>query len=238
MGTVGTAATRRPIGQEDPPNSRLASPHRLIASQRLTPLTLLTKMRRVRHRRARPGKDHRVDANRFDDVARVFATGVMRRTILHALTPALLASLPAVTRSKKDKNKNTKRKKSKNNAFGCLNVGQKCRGKNSKCCSGTCQGKKPKKGKNDKSRCVGHDATTCIACTTSTGQVGRCATTTGNAAFCRAFGASICTACKKDGDCQALCGSRAACIPCTNCPEGTGCVGTDKASFSCLALGD
>ena len=46
-----------------------------------------------------------------------------------------------------------KNKKPKNNAFGCLNVGQACNGKNDKCCSGICDGKKPKKGKKDKSKC-------------------------------------------------------------------------------------
>ena len=55
------------------------------------------------------------------------------------------------------------RQKLKRNAFGCVNVGGKCRGKDGNCCSGICDGKKPKKGKKDTSRCAGHDASTCLA---------------------------------------------------------------------------
>jgi hypothetical protein len=133
-----------------------------------------------------------------------------------------------------------KRKKLKLNQFGCINVGKPCRGKDSKCCSGICQGKKPKKGEKDKSRCVGHDEGTCSRglrsvpcggasntfCTNSRGQPGVCETTTGNAAHCNAV--SDCFPCKRDVDCQPICGPKAACIQCgLFCPHtgGTACAG-------------
>ena len=190
--------------------------------------------------------------SRFDALTRSLAVRPTRRGVLKRLAGVLalglLGSLPRVVSSRKGK-----RKKPKKNAFGCLNVGKPCRGKNGKCCSGICQGKRPKKGKKDKSRCVGHDATSCLVgqaevacggtqtvnCITSAGRDGRCETTTGNAAFCRAFGVSGCFACKTDSDCQTHCGPGAACFPCTSCPEGTACSGIDDfAGFPCQGSGD
>ncbi|MGH2617744.1 MAG: hypothetical protein ACRDJC_21155, partial [Thermomicrobiales bacterium] len=54
-----------------------------------------------------------------------------------------------------------KRKKPRPNEFGCLNVGQTCGGRSERCCSSICQGKKPKKGKKDRSRCVAHNVGGC-----------------------------------------------------------------------------
>jgi hypothetical protein len=122
------------------------------------------------------------------------------------------------------------RKKPQLNAFGCLNVGQKCRGNNGLCCSGICQGKKPKQGKKDKSQCVAHDTGECqaeqdsclaeeeIRCGTANG--GACVRTTGKAGFCGG-GSGACIACEKDTDCQTLgFGENAACVVCrSQCPE-------------------
>jgi hypothetical protein len=127
----------------------------------------------------------------------------------------------------------------KRNQFGCVDVGGKCRGNDANCCSGICEGKKPKKGKKDKSRCVAHDAGSCVAgqrpefcgasvggnlsCTTSIGTPGICHTTTGNAGYCG--GKILCTACQRDADCQESCGLLAACLQCDFCGEtgGTAC---------------
>jgi hypothetical protein len=54
------------------------------------------------------------------------------------------ASFPDVLQAK------MKRKKLKHNQFGCVEVGNACRGNCANCCSGICQGKKPKKGRKTK----------------------------------------------------------------------------------------
>jgi hypothetical protein len=135
-------------------------------------------------------------------------------------------------KKKKKKRKNKKNNKPENNAFGCLNVGQHCNGKDSKCCSGICDGKKPKKGKKDKSKCAGHNVGTCqtgfdlcqgVIAPCANG--GACFTTTGNSPFC-AGGSGICTACTRDSDCVAAgFGAFAACVVCTSeCPDTGGTV--------------
>jgi hypothetical protein len=120
--------------------------------------------------------------------------------------------------------------------LGCVNVGGKCRGNDANCCSGICDGKKPKKGKKDRSRCQAHDASTCqpgqspevcgdedVVCTTSGGEKGMCATTTGNAGYC--FNAvQLNGSCTRDTDCQDGVGPSAACIHCLSSGE-THCVG-------------
>jgi hypothetical protein len=183
-----------------------------------------------------------MDQNRFDALTRSWSEAASRRSVLGGILATMGHGvlLPGGAAAKRTKT-HRKRKKPKKNAFGCLNVGQRCRGKNRKCCSGRCQGKKPKKGEKDKSRCVGHDASTClsgqtfpicggggfVSCTSSAGLSGGvCATTTGNAAYCAYV--SDCFPCKKDTDCQAVCGPQAACIACAgSCPEagGTICAG-------------
>jgi hypothetical protein len=177
-----------------------------------------------------------------------------RRGILRALAAGLAAlagsaglrlgdDRVAVARRKKGK-KGKKDKKSKKplqrNGFGCVSIGKACHGKDAACCSGICQGTKPKQGKKDTSRCVGHDESTCspgqneafcggpdnIACTTSIGLAGQCNTTTGEAAYC--VGGGDCFPCSRDADCEAACGPRAACMQCAaGCPQtgGTACVG-------------
>jgi hypothetical protein len=179
-----------------------------------------------------------VDAKRFDTLVRNLAAASTRRAISRLLAGSALgfgiaSRLPDPGGARKGKKKRLRR-----NQFGCVNVGDRCRGNDDNCCSGICQGKKPKQGKQDKSRCVGHDAGigcqagvreegcggTDIDCTTSTGQSGICDTTTGNGPYC-VFGFA-CVSCRKDADCQDLCGSAAACIICPGC-DGfeTACVG-------------
>jgi hypothetical protein len=115
--------------------------------------------------------------------------------------------------------------------------GKACRGKDGNCCSGICQGKNPKRGKKDKSRCVAHDSSTCqagdngeicgglenVSCTTSTGDPGLCHTTTGNAGYCPSF--LQCAVCQRDSDCEEIFGAGAACLLCGGCAEGTICGG-------------
>ena len=140
---------------------------------------------------------------------------------LAGILPAWVGPGPGVMQAKKHKHK--KRNKPQNNAFGCLNVGQHCNGKDDKCCSGICDGKKPKKGKKDKSKCVGHNAgpcqdafDVCEGVALTCGLSGACFKTTGNAPFC-AGGNSECQPCQRDVDCvnQGF-GVGAACVVCNS----------------------
>lgn len=140
---------------------------------------------------------------------------------------ALLLPSPAGARKKS-------RKKLELNSFGCVDVGKPCRGRDVKCCSGICQGKKPKKGEKDRSRCVAHhvlgceaDEDFCAGVIVMCGTNGTCVRTTGKASFCGAGGP--CQACRKDKDCEADHGPGAACTVCPHCDgingsSGTGCV--------------
>jgi hypothetical protein len=164
-----------------------------------------------------------MDADRFDRFARSLATAHTRRRALAATLGGLLTLGALPGEAKKGKGK---KKKSKTNAFGCVDVGKACRGRNGKCCSGICQGKKPKKGKKDRSKCVAHNAGICIAeadtCTVGTDVPCNpsnpscfCTLTTGNAGFCAAFSggpAGHCRVCRKDTDCAAEFGAGAACL--------------------------
>jgi hypothetical protein len=160
-------------------------------------------------------------AIRFDALSRSLGTGASRRSALAGVLGALGGgALPLVTGLAKSK-KSRKKNRPKPNAYGCLNVGQRCNGKNSKCCSGICRGKKPQKGKRDKRRCVAHDTGGCVVserqcgakvptCTTSVNHVGGCLTTTGNGPYCADFITGH--LCSKDADCRAVCGPLAACF--------------------------
>lgn len=179
-----------------------------------------------------------MDATRFDRLTRIFTDASSRRDLLRGLAGA--ASVMAATQfpgsaDTKKKHKK-KRKKPQLNAYGCVDVGQACRGNDANCCSGLCEGNKPKKGKKDQSRCIGHDVGSCTAiqdvCTengaASCGSAAWCYRTTGNAGFCGSL-SSECTVCAKDTDCDAKgFGPGAACVFCTNgCPETnhTVCIG-------------
>lgn len=182
-----------------------------------------------------------MDVVRFDALTRSLGAQTRRRRLLAGVAAALgllTAGLPDRIDGKQRK------KKLKRNAFGCVNVGGTCRGRDKNCCSGICRGKKPKKGEKDKSRCVAHDAQGCeagqiegfcggtnVSCTTSTGDTqGNCDTTTGNAGYCSGQGTcEVDPPCKKDADCVPIFGAGAACVLCNNalCPAGTGCAGLD-----------
>lgn len=162
-----------------------------------------------------------MDVVRFDALTRTLGTGASRRRVLGGVLAALgLGALAPAGGVAKKKN----RKKAKPNAFGCLNVGQKCRGKDAKCCSGICQGKKPKKGKRDTSTCAPHNTGICRQDSCSVGQNVPCnpanerclcVVTTGEANFCANFtvpAEQLCRVCSKDRDCEVAFGPGAACI--------------------------
>jgi hypothetical protein len=175
--------------------------------------------------------------------SRTFGAFPSRRELLRGLAAAgfgyIAARSPEVRGA---------RKRPRRNEYGCLDVGEPCAGRDSRCCSGVCRGKRPRKGKPDASRCVAHDATTCragdhepfcggselVLCTTSTGFAGQCNTTTGNAGYCLA--SSICYPCAKDADCRTVCGAKAACLTCTDCMEtgGTMCGNPDFPGCSAM----
>ena len=187
-----------------------------------------------------------MDGSRFDSLTRALGDNSSRRSVVAALVAAFGLAALFGDRLEAEANRRRKRNRAKPNAFGCLNVGQKCRGKDLKCCSGLCQGKKPKKAEKDTSRCVGHHASTCRAdqqrpecggaedsrCTNATGIPGLCAVTTGNAGYC--LHDVDCYPCRKDTDCEPFCGAGAACIPCAGlCANhgGTACAGIDECVF-------
>lgn len=186
-------------------------------------------------------KEKIVDSDRFDVLTRFLSTAGSRRRALAALGG--LVTFGALSAGAK-RGKKKPKKKLALNAFGCVDVGQPCRGNSTNCCSGICQGKKPKKGKKDRSTCVAHDASTClpgqqivdcgaadVACTTSAGEPGACTTTTGNAPYCAESG--TCFPCTRDADCQAVCGPQAACAPCAAvcaAKGGTACFGPSSSS--------
>ena len=153
---------------------------------------------------------------------------VMLAGLAGILPAGVLPGLPALEAKKKHKKHKKKKNRNKNNkpennAFGCLNVGQHCNGSNDECCSGICDGNKPKKGKKDTSECVAHNAGPCldtfdvcagVAVPCSVGDQGGCLKTTGNAPFC-GVGDTPCTPCNRDADCVSLgFGFGAACIVC------------------------
>lgn len=181
-----------------------------------------------------PRKDRVLDPTHFDRMTRSLTDASTRRSILTRLAGAAFAAvaiqLPSLAKARKKK-----RKKPSVNAFGCLNVGQACGGNDGKCCSGICEGNKPKKGKKDKSRCIAHHTSSCQATddfcegtVTGCGTGGACARTTGQASFCAMIGGpDACTSCRGDWDCEPALGPGAACIVCAaGCPVGqhTACV--------------
>lgn len=170
----------------------------------------------------------------FDWLTRSLAESRSRRGALRGFAAALgLATtlVPAIAETKKHRNK----KKPKKNAFGCLDIGKKCNGKNTKCCSGICKGKRPKKGKKDKSQCVAHNAGPCRddedSCLQGEIQCGTgdtdaiCLRTTGKASFCGLDDGGGCVDCARDTDCEPQFGPGAACVVCDDCQAtgGTAC---------------
>lgn len=163
----------------------------------------------------------------FDELIR--SLNVSRRPLLGgglAVAAGWLSRAHIAARTRK---KRGKRSKLKRNAFGCVNVGGKCRGKDAACCSGICDGKKPKKGRKDTSRCGAHNVDDCPAGADSclAGNIectnGQCYQTTGQASFCGVFGE--CVVCQKDVDCEPDWGPGAACIVCArDCQSAGGTV--------------
>ncbi len=189
-----------------------------------------------------------MDHGRFDRITRAFAAGSSRRSAVKTLGGSAVALLlgqlsfagegegSAATkevdgeRKKKGKKKGNK-EKLKLNAFRCVDVGGKCRGNSANCCSGICQGQKPKKGKKDTSACVAHNTgecqagdDVCLGNNPGCGEGGSCHRTTGNASFCGLGGS--CFDCQKDADCETAFGAGAACVICfIDCGESlTACV--------------
>jgi hypothetical protein len=161
---------------------------------------------------------------RFDTLVRTFDLDTSRRAALGTLGGGLASVLIRCGRDNPAAGRR-RTKKPKHNAFGCVNVGKACNGKNGLCCSGLCQGKKPGKGKKDKSTCVAHNVLGCqpaqdgcLEIGSSCGSSGICYRTTGQASFCGVDGAGACVDCGKDADCERLgFGSGAACVTCTSC---------------------
>jgi hypothetical protein len=168
-----------------------------------------------------------MDDRHFDIFARPLSGASARRGLVRGLAATMLGfatvRIPGAVAGKK------KRKESQPNAFGCLNVGQKCRGNDALCCSGICRGKKPKKGQKDKRTCAAHNTGGCIAEQDSCAleqnvpclSNGGCLVTTGQATFCGELGGGTCIECTKDADCL-LFGPGAACVVCPSaCHQDT-----------------
>lgn len=179
-------------------------------------------------------KDPAVHVAPFDAVIRFLIARSKRRTLLRGLIVAALGIPTSIFPESTGARKRRHHRKNRTNppqlnAFGCLDVGQTCRGLDELCCSGICEGTKPKKGERDKSQCIAHNTGGCSPlqdlCTTDPntlcGATGVCARTTGNAGFCldSTVGQLNCVACKKDADCTAGFGPGAACLVCdVACP--------------------
>jgi hypothetical protein len=184
-------------------------------------------------------------ATRFDDLLRSLINRASRREVLAGVAGAAFGleatRLDLVAKTKK-------RKKLKLNQFGCVNVGDPCRGKDSNCCSGICDGGKPRRGKKDRSRCVGHNVGICTrgqdACAQGpaqatqcglTGSTCFCRRTTGGAGFCSRPVADLCHDCRTDDDCEELgFPSGSACV--VYVQPGCGCPETDNRTcvYPCL----
>lgn len=170
----------------------------------------------------------------FDRLTRLLDVSVPRRGVL-----ALGISAVGLGASHHEARLARKKKKAAPNEFGCLNVGQPCRGKDSSCCSGVCQGKKPKPGKRDNRKCAGHNEGQCSLtrdlCAVSEPVLARCNpnnlesycfVTTGQGAVCGLtadFTNDLnCRACARDSDCTAA-----------GFPPGSACVVMNAGPVSC-----
>jgi hypothetical protein len=181
--------------------------------------------------RSKLAGDHRERSTWFERATRALSGVSTRRALLgrSAVTglATLLAHLSVETEASQAAGelaadrKRRRKKALQRNEFGCVNVGGKCRGKDANCCSGICQGKKPKKGEKDGSRCVAHNAGSCTpernicvvgdnidAACNLPDAFAVCFATTGNAGFCgslAAFNPDLnCRACNTDADCEAF----------------------------------
>jgi hypothetical protein len=173
--------------------------------------------------------------HRFPVIPGSIAVLPSRRDVLRGLAVAELGlgltGLPASLAARKKRKRKDKKPKLQRNLYGCVDVGGKCHGNDGNCCSGICQGKKPRKGQKDKSRCAAHgvdgcqpDEDQCAFVQAPCGDGGICFRTTGNANFCGDF-TGLCVACRTDPDCEAETGPGSACVVCPFCAEsgGTAC---------------
>jgi hypothetical protein len=164
-------------------------------------------------------KEFSLDVREFDSFAQWFVHRLNRRTILGWLRGMVLTAgatgLPTEVVAKQ------RSQPASLNQFGCIDVGQKCRGQCALCCSGVFTGKKPKKGKKDNRTCIAHGAGICtpalnfcvaqnaidslcnLPSTSAT-----CFLTTGNAGFCgeaTGFNPLLnCRLCSTDKDCESF----------------------------------
>lgn len=99
-----------------------------------------------------------MDANRFDDLTRSLTTQPSRRRVVRGIAAAALAqatllgpgsSTEAARKRRRNKNR------IKTNKYGCVDVGEKCYGKDGKCCSGICA------GEGNRSKCAAHNEGGC-----------------------------------------------------------------------------
>src|SRR5687767_7465904 len=120
-----------------------------------------------------------MDQHHFPAWTRSVRSVPSRRDVLRSLAGAglglgtlRLSDVTAAKHTKKGKKKRKRKKKSQPpitpppftlpplvfNQFGCVEVGQPCRGDNTNCCTDICQGSAPAPGQPDTSRCVAHNA--------------------------------------------------------------------------------
>lgn len=167
-----------------------------------------------------------MDAERFDDLTRSLISSPSRRGVLRGLAGAALGQVILLGGARSGAAQTRTEQRFRINKFGCVNVGEKCFGRDSKCCSGICQ------GNGNRSRCVAHNAGGCTTDDSSCprpipcGVEGECYRTTGKAGFCGEGGACDCHPCSKDKDCEKDYGKGAACIVCISKFENS-CVGVN-----------
>ncbi len=168
-----------------------------------------------------------------------------RRAALGAALGGLMGRSLEIGSEAKKRSKRHKRRKRKNhnrnttaaNAFGCLNVGDRCDGTDLQCCSGLCREQPGGKGKARRAYCAGHDEGSCRAdqdfCVTEDELAtrcdgdGTCFRTTGQASFCGRLQDGNCFPCRTDAECEPVFGAGAACVVCSDCDDeagGIGCV--------------
>ena len=212
-----------------------------------------------------------MDHTHFDAITRSFGTA-SRRNLgrglvgggLGALLGSAFGALDVDAKKKRHKKKRKKRKHTQQNLpvstvppgvpplvfnqYGCIEVGQPCRGDSSLCCSGMSQGAVPAAGQPDSSRCLAHDTGTCeqdaesicttpdLALTTCNNRSDcGCVRTTSGSNYCAELfggpGTSQCVSCERDADCIA------AGLPATSAcaPVSAGrCAGICATGMACL----
>jgi hypothetical protein len=160
-----------------------------------------------------------VDLTRFNAVTETITNLPSRRDMLRSLAGAgigLGALLGSAFGAPDADAKKTRRKKKRKkqprpvfNQFGCLGVGQPCKGDSTICCSGICAGSAPRKGRPDTRVCAAHDTGTCkqdgvLAPCNNRTNCGCFRTTAGSDVCAELFPPSACAACQRDADCLAL----------------------------------